>query len=378
MRVALLTNFVPPYRVPLFQALAREVGELRVFVSTRMEANRYWQPGWQNLDVVEQRTFTLRRTWRTGSFSEDYQLHVPYDTVPQLGRFRPDVIISAEFGARSLQAIGYARATRKPVLIWATLADHLEDSRGRLRHQIRRGAVRLVDAFIVNGENGARYLRRLGAPDERLLRVNQPVDMSALLALPLSRLPEQQHRLLFVSQISERKGVHLLLAALEMIGRAQPERSIQLTLVGDGPLRAELQARPTAPNVELTWTGHVEYARLPEYYAAGGVLVFPTLGDEWGLVVNEALAAGLPVLGSTFSPAVEELVRPGYNGWTFTPHDVASIAAALERVLATAAADLDHMRHAARESVRQLTPDSAAARIAAKLRELVPRERAEF
>lgn len=377
MRVALLTNFIPPYRVPLFQALAREVGELRIFVSTRMEANRYWQPGWQDLDVVEQRTFSLRRTWRTESFSEGYQLHVPYDTLAQLRRFRPDLIISAEFGARSLQAISYARATHKPIVIWATLAGHLEDSRGRLRYHIRRAAVRLVDAFIVNGENGARYLRRLGAPDECLLRVNQPVDMSALLALPLSRSPEQQHHLLFVSQISERKGVHLLLQALATLGYAQPERVIRMTLVGDGPLRAELQARPTAPNVELTWAGHVEYANLREWYASGGVLVFPTLGDEWGLVVNEALAAGLPVLGSTLSPAVEELVRDGHNGWTFMPADVPSIAAALERVLAIPAADIDDMRVAARESVRQLTPEAAALRIAAKLRELVPQTLAE-
>ena len=50
-----------------------------------------------------------------------------------------------------------------------------------------------------------------------------------------------------------------------------------------------------------------------------GVLVFPTLADEWGLVVNEALAAGVPVLGSLYSQAVEELVRDGENGWTFRP-----------------------------------------------------------
>lgn len=371
MRVALLTNFVPPYRVPLFQALAREVGELRVFVSTRMEANRYWQPGWQNLDVVEQRTFSLRRTWRTGSFSEGYELHVPYDTVAQLRRFRPRAIISAELGARSLQAICYAGLARTPIVIWATLADHLEDSRGRLRYYVRRNAVRFVDGFIVNGENGARYLRRLGVPDQRLLRVNQPVDMSALLPLSLNRSANAQHSLLYVSQMSERKGVRLLLEALEMMACAQPARTIRMTLVGDGPLRAELQARPARPNLELTWTGHVEYDDLPRWYAAGGILVFPTLGDEWGLVVNEALAAGLPVLGSMLSPAVEELIREGHNGWTFVPRDASSIAVALERALATPAADIQRMRVAARESVRHLTPATAAASIAAQLRELV-------
>ena len=80
MRVALLTNFIPPYRLRFFEALAREAGELRVFVSTRMEGNRDWNADWGSLDVVVQKTLTLQKTWREHGFAERQEVHIPYDT----------------------------------------------------------------------------------------------------------------------------------------------------------------------------------------------------------------------------------------------------------------------------------------------------------
>jgi glycosyltransferase involved in cell wall biosynthesis len=100
----------------------------------------------------------------------------------------------------------------------------------------------------------------------------------------------------------------------------------------------------------------VPYDRLPEVYRQAGVLVFPTLADEWGLVVVEAMAAGLPVLGSLYSQAVEDLVTDGLNGWTFRPDDSVSLLSALDRALLTSGAELDQMGWEARNRVRNMTP----------------------
>ncbi len=371
MRVALLTNFIPPYRVPLYESLMRQAGELRIFVSTHMEANRDWQVEWGALDVAVQRTFTLNRNWGTGAFREDFEVHVPYDTIPQLKRWRPDVILTGQMGARSLQAVWYARAARKPAVLWAMLSDHLEVNWGPLRKTARRWLVRNVDSIIVNGESGARYFHRLGVPDERLLRVHQTVDMTALLALPLERGFNDPLRLLHVGSLSERKGVHRLVEGMEVWAARNPARPIQVTFVGDGPLRASLQARTQRSNVQIEWTGSIPYHELPAWYGRADVLLFPSLGDEWGLVVNEALAAGVPVVGSSYAQAVEELVRDGANGWIFQPADAIAIASTLDRVLNTPREQLAGMRRAARESVRHRTPEAAAARIVARLRGVV-------
>jgi glycosyltransferase involved in cell wall biosynthesis len=366
VRVAFLTNFIPPYRIRLYEALTREAGEMRIFISTAMESNRHWQPEWGTLDVVQQRALTLRRTWRTRSFTEPYELHIPYDTILQLRKWRPDVILTGEMGARSLQAVAYARATKTPVAIWAMLSERTEEERSVPRAAARRWLMTRADAIIVNGESGARYFRRHGVNDDRLLRINQSLDMTPFLALPLERPAQRGLHLLHVGTLSERKGVRVLLQALSQRD-GQPGT---ITFVGDGPLAAELQAMAVPSNFTVNWIGNVPYAELPKWYGQADVLLFPSLGDEWGLVVNEALAAGVPVMGSVHAQAVTELVQDGVNGWVFNPDTPESTRAALGRVLATPAQDLERMRRAARESIRNTTPERAAARIVERLRAL--------
>jgi hypothetical protein len=85
LRIALLTNFIPPYRIPVFQEIAGRVASFRVLVSTLMEANRHWAVDFGRLEVVVQRNLTLRRTWRHPSgFEETVYLHFPWDTLWQL------------------------------------------------------------------------------------------------------------------------------------------------------------------------------------------------------------------------------------------------------------------------------------------------------
>lgn len=361
MRVALLTNFVAPYRLPLFRALRTQLGELRILVSTAMEANRQWQVDWADLDVVVQKTLTLRRTWKHERFTEPYELHVPYDTILQLKRYRPDVIITGEFGLRTAQAIAYGKLTGTPVIVWATLTEHLEQGRNRIRRVARRAIVRAVDRIITNGESGARYLRSVGADPARIVKIPQTTDLSAFAALPLARAEYAARRLLCVGMVSQLKGSDLLLQALDIWAHRHPDQRIAITFVGEGPLRPVLEKRTLPPNLTVEWAGAVQYDELPGWYARAGILVFPTQGDEWGLVVNEALAAGVPVLGSEYSQAVDELVVDGQNGWRFRPDDAAAIAEALTRALATTDEKLHAMRAQARATVAELTPEKIAA-----------------
>lgn len=366
MRLALLTNFVAPYRIPLFRALARAVGELRVFVSTPMEPNRAWSPAWADLDVVAQRTVTLTRRWRhAAGFVEPSYVHFPYDTLPRLARYRPDAVITGELGARTIQSLLYGRGRRCPVLIWATLSERLEQGRGRGRELLRSVLLRGAAGVLVNGESGARYIRGFGFPDRRIYRVPQPVDVDRFDAPP-TRDGDAAHRLLYVGRLSAGKGLPLLFDALERRGHARPDRPIELRVVGDGPLRGELEARRLPGNVRVSFLGAVPYDALPGVYAAAGLLVFPTLADEWGLVVNEAMASGVPVIGSVHAQAVEELVEPGV-GWRFDPESPESADRALATALDASPDELDAMRRAARDRARRLRPEDAAARIVAAL-----------
>jgi len=102
------------------------------------------------------------------------------------------------------------------------------------------------------------------------------------------------------------------------------------------------------------------YEELPRIYSEAGLFVLPTLADTWGVVVNEALAAGLPVLGSMRAQAVTELVDDGKNGWTFEPGRPEEIYSAIDRAMNASCEQLDAMRAHARSTALALTPDDAA------------------
>jgi len=140
---------------------------------------------------------------------------------------------------------------------------------------------------------------------------------------------------------------------------------VDFWIAGDGPLRSTLATYATPRNLSIKLLGHVSYDRLPEVHAQSGLLAFPTLADEWGMVVVEAMASGLPVLGSAYSQAVVELVVDGKTGWIFRPDHPSEMKAAIHRALSEPNEELDRFRLAARLRVKTMTPVAMANQIVA-------------
>jgi glycosyltransferase involved in cell wall biosynthesis len=368
--VVLLTNFIPPYRLPLYRELAARVSRLTVLVSTPMEANRPWDANWDGLNVEVQRTWSMGATWRHGAgFQDRLQVHVPLDTLSRLRRLQPDVVISAELGFRSLlSAVHHWRFPQVPLVLWATVSRHTEQGRGWARQRLRELLLRRADRIIVNGASGASYVRRFGVPAGCIDYVPYTAVPGCFESLSTHRDPRQAHDLVFAGQLVERKGLLPFLEQLEGWARAHPQRHINFKIAGSGPLEPLLRSRPAPDNLHLQWLGELPYEQLAQTLATSGLLVFPSLADEWGLVVNEAMAAGLPVLGSIYSQAVEELCEEGETGWCFRPDDPCDTRRALQRALETPWQQLHAMRLHARERVRDLTPAWAADRLVGSLR----------
>lgn len=360
MRVALLTNFVPPYRISLFEALAARVERLVIVTSTDMESGRPWRPEAGSLEIVRQRTLGWRERQRGDGFADRVAVHVPLDTARQLARIAPDVVLSGELGARTLLALLFGRRRGVPVVVWATLSERTEAGRGALRRWLRGRILRRAAHVIVNGRSGERYVRAFGVPEGRVTRIPYTTAMAPFLALPVDRAPAGALRVLCVGNLIPRKAPEILLAAARAV--ASRSRPIALTFVGDGPLRPllEREAVRGVDGLAVRIRGAVPYERLPEMYGEADVVAFPTLSDEWGLVVNEALASAVPVLGSPYSQAVEELVVDGRNGWLLEGCAEIDLVRGLERVLATSEAERAVMGRRARETASGLEPDAAA------------------
>jgi glycosyltransferase involved in cell wall biosynthesis len=368
--VALVTNFIPPHQLEVYSALTRRVRSLVILVSTRMEANRSWRPDWGDLDVRVQHTWTFPHGYRHPvGFGGTTYVHVPWDTIPLLRQVRPDVILSSELGIRSFFAAQYRRWSRSTGLVLTVgISEHTERARGWTRKLLRRWLIRRADCLTANSASGMQYLQRRGAAPGRTFLVPYAAVPASLYRGPLHRDPAAARRLICVGRWIEGKGLLPFLQVLARWAADHPARRVELQLVGSGPLRPRLEAFSMPANVSLELLGQRDFAELAGLYASAGILVFPTLGDEWGLVVNEGMTAGLPVLGSLYSQAVRELCTDGKTGWTFRPDVPAEMLRALDRAMNTPLDELDAMRRAARARVEHITPQYAAAQFARAIR----------
>jgi len=229
-----------------------------------------------------------------------------------------------------------------------------------------------ADAVLVNGEAGARYIRRFGVPEQKIFHVPYITQNEPFLALPLSRSGAAARRLLFSGQLIGRKGIDLFMDALNAWALAHPHQEVEFWLLGDGPLKSRLAETKRPENLHLRFMANIPYRDLPAVYAQAGILAFPTLADEWGMVINEAMASGLPVLASAYSQAVEELVTEGETGWIFHPDRPDEMLDALDRALTANLGQLNAMRAQARARLEPLTPVFAADRVLAALRFVSP------
>jgi len=330
-----------------------------------MENNRPWSPECEGLNVVIQKnvSFTQRQRHPNG-FRDDLNVHIPYDTLWRLLRARPDVVITGELGVRTVFALLYRMLQPKSrLIVWATVSEASEEGRGKLRQFIRSGILSHVDAVLVNGASGARYVARFGVPKHKIFIAPYTSDIRPLAAIPLQRGCVESRRLLYVGQLIERKGLIPFLSILSSWAKAHSTAEVEFWIVGDGAARTALQEIPLPPNLVLRLFGNVPYEKVEAFYAQAGIFVLPTWADEWGLVVNEAMASGLPVLGSLYSQAVQELVEDGMTGWTFRPDHADEMYTAVDRALSTGEDGLGEMRVSATKRVAHLTPDYLANRI---------------
>ena len=358
-RVVLLIAYLMKHQEPQFRAGAAIIPRLKLLLSVALEPQRDYAVDHRQLDVTLQRTWTIRKQWQhAAGFEDQLQVHFPYDTYVQLRRLAPQVVVSHELGARSLFAALYRWTHRRSRLVLMVyVSEHTERSWSRLRLLLRRCLLRSADIVTYQGSSGKRYLRQLGVAEDRLRYCPYVAHPAMVSRGPTDRPALLRRRLLYVGQFTARKAPDRFLEVLNRWCQDHPDQSVSFSLVGRGPLQTAIQHQPRAANLQLDILGSVAPEHLPSVYANHGLFVFPTLADEWGLVVEEAMHSGLPVLASEYGQASLDLVQDGVHGWRFIPDDAASVYRAIDRAMQTEDQELDRMAAAARQAVAQRTPE---------------------
>ena len=359
VHAVVLTNYLRTHHVLALREFAKRVRKLTVLLSVSMEPDRGWEAKWEGLDVQIQKNFMWTANWKhTAGFSEPNFIHFPIDTPWKLLKLKPDIVLSYEMGARTMLASFYRMFRRKvPLVMVGNMSQHIEDERGFLRRTWRKALCRWVDHFTYNGASCKRYLQSLGIPNEQLFHFPYCIDAATVFhgeAKPTENENTEATKLLYCGAISERKGILQFSKTLSQWCGENPNRKVELSIAGSGDLEDQV-AQTAAGNFEISFLGNCDTTQLKNAYGSTEICVFPTLADEWGLVPIEAMASGVPVLGSVLAQSVECCCTDSHDSWTFHPGKQDQVVDAIDRALNTPETERRAMGAAARESVAHIS-----------------------
>lgn len=248
------------------------------------------------------------------------------------------------------------------------------------REWIKSQIVSEYDAALVAGTPQKTYHRSLGMPEEYIITGSNVVDNSfferasvaadnRIVTDPNTDLPgllSSPRPFIAVSRLISRKNIDTLIRAYATY-RSRSPRARDLVIIGDGPIQDSLRDLTNELAVEgVFFAGKRPIDEVAKYYAHAAALVHPALRDQWGLVVNEAMAAGLPVLVSNRAGCAQDLVKQGENGFTFDPSDTDQLAQLMHR-FSTEQVDLKAMGKRSQEIISDWTPERFAERLFAAI-----------
>jgi glycosyltransferase involved in cell wall biosynthesis len=341
-KIAFLINLIAPSRVGVYERLATALD--LIILHGGMESDR---SSWEEVTVEAAR---VRRVsgWQLsltkcegGETFDHWFLHLEPGYITELIREQPDAVITDEMGFRTLVGLAYGTCFRKPVWVWWGGTPHTERHVGRFRKLLRGIVAGWAKRWISYGQTSTEYLLTLGIPRERILQVQNCVDETWY---GTQSEPELDVRprpmLLHVGRMVGGKGIAGFLHAA---GRLQEEGlKFSIVLVGGGRDSAKLQRLAAELGLENVRFYPAQPPKaMPGFYRSADVLIFPTMTDVWGLVANEAILSGLPVLCSRYAGCAPELFDPES---IFDPADEKQFVAALRRAVAGQLSRADRSR----------------------------------
>ena len=353
--ILFVTNFPSPYKVDFYDELSKSV-QLTVLYSDKIEDQLHRDKDWFTESKTGFRSVQLKK--QVAHFlGENLCLDVidwlkkPYDAIVVCGYSSPTAIL----------AMAYLRLHRIPFYMEVDGGLIRQDS--RLKHFVKKSLVCLANRWLSTGVHTTKYLVHYGAREENVTHypfsslyagdiLEKPVSQAEKTELRRELEIPEKHMILAIGQMIHRKGFDVLLKAA---GKLDPE--IGIYFVGGEAKEEYRKLREELGPEHVHFLGFQKKDRLAKFYKASDLFVLPTREDIWGLVINEALAYGLPTITTDRCVAGLELIEDGINGYVVPVEDVEALA---EKIQAVLESDMEAMGKAALEKVRPYTLENMA------------------
>jgi glycosyltransferase involved in cell wall biosynthesis len=369
-RIGFLVSHPIQYYTPFFRDLAERC-DLTVYFAHRQDAAGQGQAGYGvafdwDVDLLggyESRI--LSNVARTPSTQHFAGCNTP-EIADRISEGGFDAFVVPGWSLRSYwQAVRACRRARVPVMVRgdSQLAGQRGGAVGRVKGAVFPHLLKQFDACLYVGQRNREYLEHYGVPAGRMFFSPHCVDNDAFkrgseAARANGALAASggRRRVLFVGRLVESKRpLDLVRAVSRLVSEGM---ALELVVAGAGELAGYMEEAARAGGVEARFLGFVNQSGLPSVYASSDVVVLPSTAVEtWGLVVNEAMACGIPAVVSDAVGCGPDLIVPGITGGVAPLGDVAALATAIASVLAL---DIDTTRRALARRMAIYSPARAA------------------
>ena len=319
--VLLFTNYGPYHvaRLKGFHKILTRVDDLEVvgIELSRVESTYEWTTSINELNTPFH-TVVKDKSWEEVSL-----FNLTKSLYKVLNEVEPDIIVIAGYHLPIfLMTIVYAKfRNKKLILMMATKED--DTKRYFLKEKVKSYIIKTYAAAVVGGSPQRRYLIKLGMPSEKVFSGYNVVDNSSFdraLAIP-TQSPLGKPFFLSINRFVEKKNLARLLYCYHTYRKEIGSRAWDLVLIGDGELRPQIENMVISLNLSGTvhLTGFLQQHDQIPYLHHAKCFIHGSLQEQWGLVVNEAMASSLPSFVSNRCGCFEDLIIEGETGFGFDP-----------------------------------------------------------
>ncbi|MBP2047056.1 glycosyltransferase family 4 protein [Methanobacterium aggregans] len=332
IKIAIITNIPTPYRKKQWEYYSNcEYLDITVFYCANIEKDRYW-----NVDSSEgiKEVFLRGISFRSFHFNPGVLKTVFQDF---------DAFFVGGYGYPSvLMSIFALKLLKKP---WVMIIDGicpLNLKKGNfIIEKIKKTLINGADAYFANGTVSAKYLEKYEVPPKKIFNQYMTVDVDYFVKKGNDAskfrseirkkydINENSVVIMYAGRLIEHKGVQDLIKSVKNLKNRNI--NVKTLIVGEGNFKKELIKQSEDIREEVIFAGHVDPAEIYKYYYASDIFVLPTYDDPWGLVVNEAMACGLPVIVTDATGCFLDLVKD--NGYIVKSHDICELSLSIEKAM---------------------------------------------
>lgn len=358
MKLAILFSSYGPYHIARLKSLLEHYSTSNKSIFALELARSQEEYPWEV--KLEQYNFSVVSVMKDKTLEQTNHLELLFKLNRTLNHLKPNIIaISGYFMPAMLCALLWCILHRKQAILFSESTE-IDAPRFWWKELIKRLIITQYKAALVGGQPHQRYLIKLGMQEEAIFFCYDVVGNESFHPDKIKSLPQpiDNSYFLAINRFIPKKNLAFLISSYAEYREKMGNLAWDLVLCGDGELRTQLEKQITdlGLNEYVHLPGFLQQEELLPYFAHAGCFIHASIQEQWGLVVNEAMAAGLPVLVSNRCGCFEDLILEGINGFGFDPENPEELTQLMIKI-SSRGVNLEVMGQASLEHIQKFSPD---------------------